>query len=125
VSDQPDLVALGDLSDLTDGQLRSFPDIGEFGVVVCRVDGQLHALADKCSHADTPLSDGRLRGPMLICPLHGAAFDVRDGRHQGPPAWEGVRCFRVEEGPDGVSVDLRVEPCERPNSDVGGRFDTR
>ena len=38
--------------------------------------------------------------------LHGAAFDVRDGSHQGPPAWEGVGCFAVsEEG--GVASALR------------------
>jgi 3-phenylpropionate/trans-cinnamate dioxygenase ferredoxin subunit len=27
-----------------------------------------------------------LRGMKLICPLHGAAFDVRDGRALGGPA---------------------------------------
>lgn len=117
---------LGDLSDLADGQMRVFPDLGEFGVVVCRVAGELHAVVDNCSHADTPLSEGRLRGAMLVCPLHGAAFDVRDGSHQGPPAWEGVGCFAVTESGGVASVDLRPRSdADSPNRDVGARFDTR
>lgn len=123
--EQPESVDLGDLSDLADGQLRAFPDAGRYGIVVCRVDGRLHAIEDNCSHADTPLSEGRLRGAMLVCPLHGAQFDVRDGSHQGPPAWEGVPCFPVEEGPDGVTVELATEERSGAQDDVGGRFRTR
>ncbi len=121
-----DLHELGDLSDLADGQMRVFPDLGEFGVVVCRVAGELHAVVDNCSHADTPLSEGRLRGAMLVCPLHGAAFDVRDGSHQGPPAWEGVGCFAVAETDGVATVDLRPrEAGDADHRDVGGRFQTR
>ena len=116
---------LGDLSDLSDGEHRAFPDVGRYGIVVCRVAGQLHALEDNCSHADTPLSEGQLRGAMLVCPLHGAQFDVRDGSHQGPPAWEGVPCFAVGERSDGALVDLAVSDSDSSNSDVGGRFRTR
>jgi 3-phenylpropionate/trans-cinnamate dioxygenase ferredoxin subunit len=94
---------LGDLTDLADGELRCFEDVGRDGIVVCRVAGQLYALADNCSHADTPLSEGRLRGYGLTCPLHGASFDVRDGTHSGPPAWEGVQSHQVTET-DGVAV---------------------
>ena len=96
-------IELGDLSDLADGQLRCFEQIGPDGIVVCRVSGELFALDDNCSHADTPLSEGRLRGHGLTCPLHGASFDVRDGTHSGPPAWEGVACHPIEEV-DGVAV---------------------
>jgi len=92
-----DQVELGDLSDLDDGELRCFEHVGRDGIVVCRVAGQLYALDDNCSHADTPLSEGRLRGFAITCPLHGASFDVRDGTHSGPPAWEGVACHTVTE----------------------------
>lgn len=100
-----DRVELGDLSDLADGELRCFADVGRHGVVVCRAGGELFALDDNCSHADTPLSEGRLRGFSITCPLHGASFDVRDGSHSGPPAWEGVPCHRVDES-DGAATVL-------------------
>ncbi|WP_420452244.1 Rieske (2Fe-2S) protein [Ilumatobacter sp.] len=103
MSEGSDPIELGDLSDLDDGEMREFEDIGREGIVVCRVEGELYALTDNCSHADTPLSEGRLRGYSLTCPLHGASFDVRDGSHSGPPAWEGVACHRVSES-DGVAV---------------------
>ena len=125
MSDASNQANLGDLTDLADGELRAFPDVGRYGVVVCRVAGQLHALEDNCSHADTPLSEGRLRGAMLVCPLHGAQFDVRDGSHQGPPAWEGVPCFAIDEGSGGVTVDLAPSGGSEQSSDVGGRFRTR
>lgn len=120
--DQP--VDLGDLSDLSDGELRVF-DHGPYGIVVCRVSGRLHALENNCSHADTPLSEGRLRGAMLVCPLHGAQFDVRDGAHQGPPAWEGVACYPIEEGPDGTTVDLNSAATDQASDGPQGRFQTR
>lgn len=122
-ADNAGAVELGDLSGLGDGEMRCFEDIGPDGIVVCRVDGDLFALADNCSHADTPLSEGRLRGYALTCPLHGTSFDVRDGTHSGPPAWEGVPCHRVSEA-DGVAVVVMAASDDDPSSD-GGRLRSR
>jgi nitrite reductase/ring-hydroxylating ferredoxin subunit len=99
---------LGDLSGLRDGQIRVFPDLGEYGVVICRVAGALHAVADNCSHRDAKLSEGRMRGALLTCPLHGAQFDVRTGAHQGPPASVGITCFPVSESESGALIELEV-----------------
>jgi 3-phenylpropionate/trans-cinnamate dioxygenase ferredoxin subunit len=104
----PDIHQLGDLSDLRDGDMRSFEDVDDHGIVVCRVGGELYALEDNCSHADTPLSEGRLRGTSITCPLHGACFDVRDGTHSGPPAFTGVTTYRVAETGTGVTVERAV-----------------
>lgn len=101
-----DLVDLGDLSDLRDGQTRVFPDVGPYGIVVCRVAGTLHAVEDNCSHRDAKLSEGRVRGTLITCPLHGAQFDVRTGQHQGPPATVPIACFPVTE--DGARVTVRL-----------------
>jgi nitrite reductase/ring-hydroxylating ferredoxin subunit len=119
-------VTLGDLAELADGELRCFENVGRNGIVVCRVAGQLYALDDNCSHADTPLSEGRLRGYGLTCPLHGASFDVRDGSHSGPPAWEGVACHRVDEI-DGVAVVVMGARPRRDDDTTpdAGRLQTR
>ena len=124
----PETESLGDLSDLADGELRVFEDIGDYGIVVCRVYGELYAVVDNCSHADTPLSEGRLRGAVLVCPLHGAGFDVRDGTHTGPPAYEGVACHRVH-APSDEGGEVRVEispiPDDGGGNSIGGRLQTR
>jgi len=118
---------LGDLDDLQDGEMRVFEDIGDYGIVVCRVDGELYAIEDNCSHADTPLSEGRLRSHNLTCPLHGTSFDVRTGEHSGPPAYEGVPCFKVKVE-DGVAVAFPASDVKNTNDGsggVGGIFQTR
>lgn len=119
--------SLGDLSDLADGEMRCFEDVGDYGIVVCRYKGSLYALEDNCSHADTPLSTGRFRGAMVTCPLHGAQFDVRDGSHSGPPAWEGVAAYTVDETDDGVMVQLdRADGTKSDGyGEVGAMFRTR
>jgi 3-phenylpropionate/trans-cinnamate dioxygenase ferredoxin component len=95
---------LGDLTDLTNGSMRCFSDVGQHGVIVCRVAGQLYALEDNCSHRDAKLSEGRFRGNLVTCPLHGAQFDVRDGSHQGPPASVPIQTYAVIEGDEGVRI---------------------
>lgn len=128
MSDQ-DKHELGDLSELADGKMAVFEDIGDYGIVVCRVNGELYALEDNCSHADTPLSEGRLRGYSITCPLHGTSFDVRTGEHSGPPAFEGVACFGVETSDDGVAVAIATATDDDGPGDgygnVGGQFRTR
>lgn len=104
--DEP--IELHGLDELRDGELRSCPADGS-NVLVCRVDGQLYAVEDNCSHRDTALSEGRLRGSIITCPLHGAQFDVRDGTHLGPPAFEGVATYSIEQR-DGVAVLRRRDP---------------
>ena len=99
-------VELGDLSDLRNGQLRAFPELGEHGVVVCRLADGLHAVVDNCSHRDAKLSEGKMRGNLLTCPLHGAQFDVRTGAHQGPPATMPIACFAVTETDGIASIQL-------------------
>jgi nitrite reductase/ring-hydroxylating ferredoxin subunit len=80
--------------------------LGGWPVVICRADGALHALIDRCSHADSPLAGGRVRGGSLICPLHGARFEVASGRCVGRPAMIGVRRFETRIHDGWLEVDL-------------------
>jgi 3-phenylpropionate/trans-cinnamate dioxygenase ferredoxin component len=113
-------VDLGDLSNLDDGDVVPCR-AGEWEVAVCRVKGALYAIEDLCSHAETTLSDGLLTGYSLVCPLHGASFDVRTGEHSGPPAWCGVAAFTVTESDDGTAV---VEvPATHGASAADGAYD--
>ena len=83
-------------------------DVNGTAIALCRSGGVLHALADRCSHAEARLSEGRLRGGCLVCPRHGAGFDLEDGTPQGPPAITPVATFAVVE--DDAGVRLRITP---------------
>ena len=64
-------------------------------ILVCHVREGWFALDDACTHAEARLHEGWLHGCRLVCPLHGAAFDVRDGRVLGPPAFHWLATHRV------------------------------
>ena len=68
-------------------------------VAVARVDGRLYAVDNRCLHRQGPLSEGRLAGPMLTCPLHWWRYDVRTGELIGHPTAR-LTCYpvRVEDG---------------------------
>ena len=69
------------------------------GVLLVRVDGELHAVANKCAHMACPLEGGKLEGAVLMCPCHDWRFDVRTGRFLDAPEL-GIATFptRVEDG---------------------------
>ncbi len=70
--------------------------VGDTGVVLCRVKDALYAVENRCSHAFQTFDGGRLRGVRLMCPLHGACFDVRDGKALGAPASMPIRAFELK-----------------------------
>ena len=115
---------LGDFSNLENGELLSC-EVGNLEILLCRVEEKIYAIEDNCSHADTPLSEGRLSGFQINCSLHGASFDVRNGAHSGPPAYTGVRCFETSETDSGVTVKIENKNSEPEDGPQTGFFQTR
>lgn len=76
-----------------------------FPLVVARVGGRLFAVEDRCSHDDGPLGEGALDGCEVVCPRHGARFDVRDGRVLRMPAVTPILAVPVKEEGGRVLVD--------------------
>ncbi len=81
---------------------------GEISVGVYNIDGELFALEDRCSHDDGALVEGDWepdRG-IVICPRHGATFDIRTGKALTLPAYLPVETFpvRVENGMVKVAI---------------------
>lgn len=64
-------------------------------VAVYRVDGALHAIADRCPHAGARLSGGETDGGVLTCPGHGSRFDIRTGERLRGPADTDIAVFGV------------------------------
>jgi nitrite reductase/ring-hydroxylating ferredoxin subunit len=73
------------LQDLAPGTMRAVQVRGR-EVLLCHTKEGVTAFDNVCSHALARMSEGRLRGTRLICPLHGASFDARNGHVLAPPA---------------------------------------
>jgi len=93
------------LSELPEGQMRAC-SAGEREIVVCRTKDGVFAVDNICTHAYARLSEGRLRGFRLICPLHGASFDVRNGRALGAPASRPLATHALSIVDDRIEIEV-------------------
>ena len=93
------------LAELPPGQMRCV-EIAGLPVLLAHVRDQVHAVHNICTHAYARMDEGRLRGHRLICPLHGASFDIRDGTVLGAPASAPLQSYpvRVVDG----HIEVRV-----------------
>lgn len=74
---------------------RLFVDVAGKPIVIFKIAGQLFAIGDVCSHDDGPLGDGEIEGNHVICPRHGAEFDIRTGKAMTMPAVVDIPAYPV------------------------------
>jgi len=94
-----EFISIGLVEELPTGE-RLFLEIDEMPIVVFNIAGQIFAIADICSHDENPLGGGELDGFEVICPRHGARFDIRNGKSVSLPAIVDIPAYpiRVIEG---------------------------
>ena len=85
-------------------------EIGADEVAVVRSGDRVYAIADECSHAAIPLSEGDVGDGEIECYLHGSRFSLTTGEPLGLPATEPVAVYRVEVEGDDVFVDVDARP---------------
>lgn len=90
--------------------------IEDRNLLLCNVDGHAYVVADRCSHANAPLSRGRLTGHVLECPLHGGKLDVRDGSPLQGPIRKPVAAFPVRKRSGKLEISLQPIEQETPNA---------
>src|SRR3546814_5190862 len=100
----PDWIRVCATSELLPGETAVAWD-GDTPIIVFNVDGDFYALEDRCSHEDFELSAGDFDGgdATIECTLHGAKFDVRDGRALCAPAYAPVAKFPVKRSEEHTS----------------------
>ncbi|HKJ89326.1 MAG TPA: non-heme iron oxygenase ferredoxin subunit [Gammaproteobacteria bacterium] len=84
-------------------------DAEDTPIAVVNLGGEYFAIANLCTHMEAELHEGDLDADgELVCPAHGARFDVRTGEALTPPAFEGLETYpvRVEDG----TVYVHPEP---------------
>jgi 3-phenylpropionate/trans-cinnamate dioxygenase ferredoxin component len=105
-----EFVPVARVSEVPPGSMRRITVDGH-AVALVNVGGAFHAVDDTCTHEEASLCRGSLSGEVVVCPKHGARFNVTTGRVLSLPAVRslGVYPVRVE----GEDVLVAPQP-ERP-----------
>jgi 3-phenylpropionate/trans-cinnamate dioxygenase ferredoxin component len=81
-------------------------EVDRVPVLLCNVDGELYAVEDVCTHDGGALDGGELDGCRIMCPRHGAFFDVTTGRALTLPAVSPLPTYPVHVDGDEVRIDV-------------------
>lgn len=90
-----EFVEIASASELPNGE-RLFVDLGDKPIVIFNIAGQYFAIGDVCTHDDGPLGDGLIEGNHVVCPRHGAEFDIRTGQAVQMPAVVDIPAYPVQ-----------------------------
>lgn len=103
-----EFIKVGSTSDIPDPGTMVL-ELEDRILVLVHVDGQYYCLDDVCTHDGGPLADGTLEGCELICPRHGARFDVRNGQALTMPATEATSVHEVKVDGDDLFVRINED----------------
>lgn len=94
-----DFIKVAKTSDLAPGE-KMLVEYEDEDVGLFNLDGTFYAISDVCTHDGGPLVEGSLEGEYIICPRHGARFNIKTGA-QTMPAFAPVPLYQVKvEGED-------------------------
>ena len=92
--EQCEYIPVAGEDELANGE-RLFVEIGDQSIVIFNIAGGFFAIGDVCTHDDGPLGDGDLEEYAIICPRHGARFDIRSGKVLSLPAFIDIPAYPV------------------------------
>jgi 3-phenylpropionate/trans-cinnamate dioxygenase ferredoxin component len=93
------------VSDMKEGDIRTV-EVNSRSIVLVRYENAIYALDDLCTHDGGSLGDGGAIGSEIVCPRHGARFDIKTGAATRMPAVFGIRTHDVRVENDDVYVGL-------------------
>jgi len=78
-------------------------------VLLTRQNGEIVAIANRCSHRGGPLNEGERKGDCVVCPWHGSMFSLLDGSVVEGPAVRAQQRFDVQIRDGNVEVRHNAE----------------
>ena len=106
--DKLEYVAVASVEEIGNGQRLSF-EIDYKRIAVFNVGGQYFAMADICSHDDGPLAEGEVDDLEIVCPRHGARFDLSTGEVLTLPAVVDIPVYPLRVVGGEILIGLPIE----------------
>jgi 3-phenylpropionate/trans-cinnamate dioxygenase ferredoxin subunit len=89
-----DWVRIARVTDLPAGR-RCVGEVDGVAIALFNLDGDYCAIEDTCTHDGGELASGEWIGEEIVCPRHGARFNLRSGAVTAPPAYCPLAVFPV------------------------------
>jgi len=67
------------IDELKDGTMKAVIAGGR-EILLARIGDKYYAADNRCPHMKGDLSQGKLEGTVVTCPLHGSQFDISNGQ---------------------------------------------
>jgi 3-phenylpropionate/trans-cinnamate dioxygenase ferredoxin subunit len=98
---------LGRVDEIESGTAKRY-DVDGYRIAVVRIGDDFYAIADRCSHADVPLSEGEVweEEREIECWKHGSTFSLLTGEPQSLPATQPVRVYTIVREGDDLFVEV-------------------
>jgi chlorite dismutase len=95
--DEEGFVAVARVGEVPPGRSKRVYN-GADAIALFNVDGEFHAVGDRCSHGRASLSEGSVDsdGCTLNCPWHGGKFNIETGEPVGGPVRAAIKTYRVK-----------------------------
>jgi 3-phenylpropionate/trans-cinnamate dioxygenase ferredoxin subunit len=100
-----EFIEIAPLESLPPGE-RLFIEVNGIPIVIFNIAGKLFAIGDVCTHDNGPLGDGKVEGNEVICPRHGARFDLLTGKALTLPAVVDIPAYKVQV--NGGMIEIKV-----------------
>ena len=84
-------------------------EIDERMVILFHLGGQFFCVDDVCTHDGGPLGEGPFHNHCVVCPRHGAKFDIRSGKALAMPATEDILTHEVRVEGNDIYIRLTDE----------------
>lgn len=96
------------LDELVSGKAKRFV-VGDRAIAVVRIDDNVYAIGDKCSHADVSLSDGEVfcDTKEIECSRHASSFSLETGKPNTLPATQPVHVYVATVDNGDVFIELK------------------
>ena len=89
-----EFIEIAPVEELPNGE-RLFVEIEGKPIVIFNIAGQFFSIGDVCSHDDGPVGEGDIEGDNIVCPRHGAEFEIRTGKAVQLPAVVDIPAYPV------------------------------
>jgi 3-phenylpropionate/trans-cinnamate dioxygenase ferredoxin component len=98
-------IEIANTSELLPGE-RMIVEINDVPIAIFNLNGRLCAIKDECTHDHGPLGEGKVEGNIIVCPRHGARFDICSGKPVSTPAFQPTESYPVRVTGDLIEIGI-------------------